>query len=183
VSTNLRLHLPRLSLSLGGGAFFALALQIIAFNAPLGDDVPRRVLLLLSYVVLIGFVAVNLRRIGISIIGIGLLLNFVAIAANGGLMPVTAETLAHGGFPSDVSVGEWVPGSKDVLLSRDDVRLWFLSDRFVLEALPRTLAYSLGDVIILMGLVVFLGEMLLPRISRAKAPTPGSDSQPQNGDA
>ena len=183
MSTNLRLHLPRLKLSLGGGAFLALALQVIAFTAPLGDDVPRRVLLLLSYIVLIGFVAVNLRRIGISIMGIGLLLNFLAIAANGGLMPVTPETLAHGGFPDDVSLGEWVPGSKDVLLSREDVRLWFLSDRFVLDELPRTLAYSLGDVIILAGLVVFLGEMLLPRISRDKAPAARPGPAPQNGDA
>ncbi|MFQ5472489.1 MAG: DUF5317 family protein [Dehalococcoidia bacterium] len=182
MSTNLRLHLPRLNLSLGGGAFLALALQVIAISAPLGDDIPRRVLLLLSYIVLIGFVTVNLRRIGISIMGIGLLLNFLAIAANGGLMPVTPETLAQGGFPDHVSVGEWVPGSKDVLLLREDVRLWSLGDRFVLDEFPRTLAYSLGDVIILAGLVIFLGEMLLPRISRAKAPAAEHGSTPQSGD-
>lgn len=166
MSTNFRLHLPRRELRLGGGAFFALLLQVIAFTAPLGDDVPRRVFLLLSYIVLIGFVALNLRRIGVSIIGIGLLMNFIVISANGGLMPVTPDALARGNFPDDVTVGEWVPGSKDVLLEREDVRLWALGDRYVLDSGPATLAYSVGDVFIFVGLFVFVAEMLLPRISR-----------------
>ena len=182
VSTNLRLHLPRRDLRLGGGAFFALLLQIIAFNAPLGDDVPRRVFLLLSYIVLIGFVTLNLRRIGISIIGIGLLMNFIVISANGGLMPVTPETLARGDFPDDVTVGQWVSGSKDVLLERDDVRLWALGDRYVFDSGPVTLAYSVGDAFILAGLFVFVAEMVSPRISRKQAEVPTSDSEPQNGE-
>jgi len=182
VSTNLRLHLPRRDLRLGGGAFFALLLQVIAFTAPLGDDVPRRVFVLFSYIVLIGFVTLNLRRIGISIIGIGLLLNFIAISANGGLMPVTPETLARGDFPDDVTIGQWVPGSKDVLLEREDVRLWALGDRYVLDSGPATLAYSVGDAFILGGLLVFLAEMLLPRISRKQAEAPARDSEPQDGE-
>jgi hypothetical protein len=180
VSTNLRLHLPRLNLRLGGGAFFALLLQIIAFTVPLGDDIHRRALLLLSYVVLIGFIALNLRRLGLSIIGIGLLLNFLVISANGGLMPVTPETLARGDFPDDVTVGEWVPGSKDVLLEREDVRLWALGDRYVFDSGPATLAYSVGDVFIFVGLAAFVAEMLLPRIRRGHPEVPGGESEPQD---
>lgn len=183
VSTNLRLHLPRRDLRLGGGAFFALLLQVVAFTAPLGDDLPRRALLLLSYIVLICFVALNLRRIGIAIIGVGLLMNLIAISANGGLMPVTPETLARGDFPDDVRVGQWVPGSKDVLLEREDVRLWALGDRYVLDSGPATLAYSVGDVFILAGLIVFVAEMLLPRISRSQPELPRRGSEPQNGES
>lgn len=166
MSTEFRLHLPAPMLRLGGGAIFALTLQLLAIFAPLGDDVPRRALLLLSYIVLIGFVFLNLRRIGMAIIGIGLLLNFLPIVANGGLMPVTPETLARGDFPEDVRPGDWVPGSKDVLLEEEDVRLWEFGDRFVLDAFPGTIAYSAGDIFVAVGLVVLLGEILVPRVKR-----------------
>lgn len=169
MSTEFRLHLPALTLRLGGGAIFALALQLTAIFAPLGDDIPRRALLLLSYIVLISFVFLNLRRIGIAIIGIGLLLNFLPIVANGGLMPVTPETLARGDFPEDVRLGEWVSGSKDVLIDEDDARLWALGDRFVLDSFAGTIAYSPGDIFIAVGLVVLLGELLLPRLKRIEA--------------
>ena len=77
-------------------ALFALAMQAIAIFAPLGfDDVPKRLLFEISYVVLIFFAIVNLPRLGFLIIGLGLLLNFLPIVANGGLMPVTAESLAR----------------------------------------------------------------------------------------
>lgn len=138
--------------------------------APLGDDIPRRILFLLSYIILLGFVVLNLRRIGIAIIGVGLLLNFLAIAANGGLMPITPETVARGDFPEDVQVGEWVPHSKDILLEEEDTRLWALGDRFVLDdLLGGTLAYSIGDIFIAVGLIVFLGDMLVPRLTRRPA--------------
>src|SRR5206468_12078118 len=77
-------------------ALFALAMQAVAIFAPLGfDDIPKRLIFELSYVVLIFFAVVNLPRPGFLVIGIGLLLNFLAIVANGGLMPVTAENLAR----------------------------------------------------------------------------------------
>lgn len=150
-------------LRMGGGALFALALQLIAMFAGLGDDLPRRILFLSSYIILLGFVLMNLRHIGILIIGAGLLLNFVAIAANGGLMPITPETLARGDFPEDVQPGEWLSGSKDILLEREDVRLWALTDRFVFQELPGgTLAYSIGDVFIAAGFLVLLIELVAP---------------------
>jgi Family of unknown function (DUF5317) len=113
---------------------------------------------------LFAFVAANFRRTGIAIIGAGLLLNFIVIAANGGLMPVTEETLLKtGSLPHDAEVGEWVPQSKDVLLDREDVRLYFLSDRLVIEALDPVRAFSIGDVVIVIGLIMTMAELLLPR--------------------
>jgi hypothetical protein len=85
-------------------------------------------------------------------------------------MPITPETLARGDFPEDVEPGEWVPHSKDVLLERDDVRLWGLSDRFVIDDfLGGTLAYSVGDIFLAVGFAVFVGELLLPRFTRSPA--------------
>lgn len=159
---------------LGGVALVAVLLQIGAIFAPLGDDIPRRALFLVSYLLLLLFVYLNLRRIGILIIGIGVVLNFLPIAANGGLMPVTPEVVARGDFPS-AELGEWVPGTKDVLLEEEDVRLWALGDRFILDVLPMgKLAYSIGDVFIAAGLVVFLVDLLVPRIQRVRPPNRAS---------
>ncbi len=147
-------------------ALLALLTQLIAIRAPLGDDdLPRRILLVASYLLLLIFVAANVRRPGIAVIGVGLLLNFAAIVANGGLMAITQQTiLKTGSLPDDAIVGEWVPGSKDVLLERSDVHLWFLTDRLTWDAIsPAFRAFSIGDVIIVVGLALTLAELLLPR--------------------
>ncbi|MEX2392235.1 MAG: DUF5317 family protein [Dehalococcoidia bacterium] len=158
---------PHVKLHLAPLALAALAIQLIAIFAPLGsDDLPRRILLVLSYLTLVVFIAANLRRPGIGVIGAGVWLNFLVIVANGGLMPVTAETLEKtGDVPEDARVGEWISGTKDVLRERDDVRLYFLSDRLAYDVNPLR-AFSIGDVFILSGAVLLAGELLLPRVKR-----------------
>lgn len=159
-------------------ALLALLTQLIAIRAPLGDDdLPRRILLVASYLLLLLFVAANVSRPGIAVIGAGLLLNFAAIVANGGLMAITPQTiLKTGSLPDDAVAGEWLPGSKDVLLERGDVHLWFLTDRLTWDAIsPAFRAFSIGDVIIVVGLALTLAELLLPRFHPpGEAQGPGS---------
>lgn len=166
MSARRRLHFSKVVFRLGVVALLALLTQLIAVRAPLGDDdLPRRILLVLSYLLLLAFVALNVRHVGIAVIGAGLLLNFAAIIANGGLMAITPETiLKTGSLPDDAVVGEWLPGSKDVLLERGDVHLWFLTDRLTWDAVsPAFRAFSIGDAIIVVGLILVLAEILLPR--------------------
>ena len=156
-------------------AFIALGLQLLAVYAPLGpSDIPRRVLLVISYLLLLTFALANLRRPGLVIIGAGLLLNFLAIVSNGGLMPVSPDTTERAGASEELSLGEWVPRSKDVLLTREDTRLWFLTDILVWKN-PAVKAFSIGDVVIAAGLLVTLGELLLPRPRRVRRPEHPSD--------
>jgi hypothetical protein len=164
-----RLYFPVVEIRLGLAALFAVVLQLAAIFAPLGeDDLPRRVLMLTSYGLLLVFVAANFRHVWIAVLGAGILLNFLVIAANGGLMPITPETLERtGGIPEGVQVGEWVPDSKDVLLSEEDARLYLLSDRIVWEGLGPVRAFSVGDVVIVGGLVIFLASLFMPRIRDA----------------
>ncbi len=149
---------------LGVVALLALLAQVTAIAAPLGDDdLPRRILLVFSYLLLLVFVAANARRPGVAVLGAGLLLNFAAILANGGLMAITPETLHKTGrLPHDAVVGEWLPGSKDILLEREDVHLRALTDRLTWDAgsppLPR--AFSIGDIVIVAGLVLTVADLL-----------------------
>ncbi len=155
-------------------AFLALGLQLLAILGPLGSsDVPRRIALSLSYLLLLAFIAVNPRRPGLVVIGVGALLNFLAIVSNGGLMPITPHNLERSGHSEvDVSPGDWVPDSKDVLLARDDTRLYFLTDTLVRKNATGINAFSIGDVIIGAGLIVTLGELLLPRVQRVSRDGP-----------
>lgn len=126
----------------------------------------RRYLFVLAYLLLFPFVWLNRRRLGIAVIGIGVLLNFLAVATNGGLMPLDPQTAERAGQASriaDVRLGEPVPHSKDVLLRRESTRLWFLSDVLTVDNPLRIYAFSPGDVVIVAGLVLTMGSYLLPR--------------------
>lgn len=95
-------------------------------------------------------------------LGIGLLLNLAAIVTNGGLMPISPETLArmYPDLPAEaVELGSRVSLSKNVALAVADTRLEWLGDRFLLpDWLPFQIAFSLGDVLIAIGAFWLLWE-------------------------
>jgi hypothetical protein len=166
----LRLYFPKVQIKWGVLALFALAMQTIAIFVPLGlDDIPKRLLFALSYLILLIFIARNLPRPGIAIIGIGVLLNMLPIVANGGLMPVTAENLAKIGQTHRIEgrqEGDAIPHTKNVLKSKEDTRFYELSDRIVWDNPFFFRVFSVGDIVIAGGLVVTLGDLLLPRVKR-----------------
>jgi hypothetical protein len=145
-------------------ALLAVCLQLLAIFGPFDDDLPRRALMISSYWLLILFIAANFRYTWIAVLGAGVILNYLVIGANGGLMPVTPETLERtGGIPDGVENGDWVPDSKDVMLTREDSRLYPLSDRITWDALDPVRAFSAGDILIVAGLAIFLPSLVIPR--------------------
>ncbi len=140
---------------------FAVQLGIIYFVAgPVGRWSVYGLALLGSYVVLMVFVFLNRRLPGLYIIGLGLLLNFIVMLANGGFMPVSPSALESAGFSCLVDEpAEWVKvrHAKDVLLRRENTRLWWLSDVFVLAPpAPVPSVFSPGDVLVGAGVFVFI---------------------------
>jgi hypothetical protein len=134
----------------------------------------QQVLFLLSHLLLLLFVWRNRRLTGILIAGLGVICNLMVIAANGGLMAITPETLVR--INPGSSLGQWSVGdhygySKDVILLREETRLWALSDILVIPPpFPRPTAFSLGDLLIAAGIILLLqgpGRSLKP----ATAPT------------
>jgi hypothetical protein len=117
-----------------------------------------RVALVGSQALLIVFAAANWRKPGFWALGLGLILNFLVIVLNGGLMPISPHLLERYLGPSSTGlwqVGERMGYSKDIILPISETRLWWLSDRFTLpEWSPYKVAFSVGDIII--GLGAFL---------------------------
>jgi hypothetical protein len=131
---------------------------------PIGDDRRWLALLLpLAHALLLPFLLRNLSFWGIRLVLLGLLLNLAAMAANGGLMPVEGSAVEAVGRheAGELQVGSPVPGSKNVLLDREDVRLREFSDIIVLPVPPPfTHAASLGDIFVFAGVAVTYFEVV-----------------------
>jgi hypothetical protein len=109
---------------------------------------------------LLAFVWRNRQIRGIRIVGVGVICNFVVVVANGGFMPISPETLVQ--INPDSALAHWPSGyhygySKDLILLREETRLWALSDVLALPPpFPWPAALSLGDLLIALGIVVLL---------------------------
>jgi hypothetical protein len=165
-----RLALPRLDIRFGWLVLVAFALQLATIYAGLGEAAGvRRLAFPASYAILLVFIALNRRRIGFLVIGIGMTLNFLAILANGGLMPISPtnmEKVGLGGELADLELGDAVPQSKNVLLEEGDTHLQWLTDRLTWDSVGPFHVFSVGDVVIAAGILITLIEFLLPVVAR-----------------
>lgn len=137
----------------------AVAPQLLIFQIPSTagwfSDTWASTVLVISQLLLLGFVWFNRDLVGLRILGLGLILNLLVIILNGGLMPLAPET-AQALYP-EVSPSVWQIGSrpgmsKNILLLYEDTRLAFLSDSILLPAwFPWTRALSPGDLLIVLG--------------------------------
>lgn len=113
------------------------------------------VCLVVSLLGLLLFCVINKQMPGMPVLMIGLLLNLMAIVANGGLMPLSTQTAAHLAPPETLAkliVGNRFGVGKDVLLSPETIIFPWLADRFVPpDWFPYQFAFSLGDVFIGIG--------------------------------
>ena len=100
------------------------------------------------------FVAVvrNLRLTGMPIVALGALSNLAAIVGNGGAMPADPAALATAGLPA-------MDHMNSVVLA--DPALRPLTDIFALpEGMPFANVYSVGDVLIAVGIVVVIAAAM-----------------------
>ena len=113
-------------------------------------------LILTSYIPLLLLVILNRERKGMWLAGLGILLNFSVITANGG-MPVLAEAaLAAAGYQEGIQV---IYGYKHVALDGSTF-LSFLADVIPVRLFGQGQVISLGDVLLAVGLGAFLEDEL-----------------------
>ncbi len=131
-----------------------LAFFLPATRESVPDDLAAAILVN-SQILLLVFVWFNRQQPGFWAMGLGLACNLLVIALNGGLMPISPDTVAR--LASDATSEGWQVGhrlgtGKDVVLPVAATRLWWLSDRFLLPAwFPYRAAFSAGDVLIAGG--------------------------------
>ena len=133
--------------------------QLLAFQIPMTagwfSDRGAAAVLVISQMVLLIFIWFNRDRIGMKILGLGLILNLLVIGLNGGLMPMSPETitaLSPETPLSSLQIGSRLGSSKNILLPTASTRLAWLSDAIPLpEWFPSRWALSLGDIVITLG--------------------------------
>jgi hypothetical protein len=112
------------------------------------------------------FVAVlrNLRITGMPIVALGSISNIAAITANGGFMPADPAALATAGLD---------PGSHTNSVVIENPALQPLTDIFAIPAgLPFANVFSIGDVLLGIGIVVVIAAAMRRRLPAGGAATP-----------
>ena len=162
-------RLADLPLRKPGLALAAILLQVLVISVipDTGDHTFHTTVHLASYVLLGAFAFANRRIVGVPIIAFGGLLNFAAIAANGGVMPTAAG--AADSLAVTAQDGEFVNSA--VL---EDPKLQFLGDIFATPtSLPLHNVFSVGDEVLMLGVIVLVhaacGSRIMPRRLHAKS--------------
>ncbi|MFB5762322.1 DUF5317 domain-containing protein [Paenibacillus medicaginis] len=113
------------------------------------------------YVAGLVFLWLNRHQPGFLIILIGVFLNFLVMAVNGGRMPVslTASYVLGPYYVELLQSGEVI--SKHFMMN-DSTRLSFLGDIIPLSApYPRTQVISVGDVVMNVGIFLFIQRVMV----------------------
>lgn len=157
--------------------FAAFLPQLLVFGS-LGSrwNLPDRwaaAILVASQIALLYFAWNNRKQPGMYVMGIGLLLNFTVIVFNGGLMPISPETVRQmvADIPRLWHVYERFGSGKDIILPVANTNLWWLSDRFFFATsalIYMRVAFSAGDVLIAIGAFLLMWTIGNPNPSVSK---------------
>ena len=129
----------------------AFAIQVVLVTlVPSGDETLHRVAHLLTYGLVGACILRNLDIRFMWLVAAGGVLNFIAIAANGGVMPASAGALRAAGL--DVRSGDFA--NSDLVRN---AHVSFLGDVFAIPAgWPGANVFSVGDALMVLGAFLVL---------------------------
>jgi hypothetical protein len=159
---------------LGERTFHAVPLLVVGVGLQLVSGLLTDVsvgLVLLSYVALLAFCALNLRLIGMGVVLVGLAMNSLVIAVNGG-MPVRRSAVVA----ADIAGYDDLPDIKlkgKRHFEDEDDRLMFLADIVPVPVLHEVLSF--GDLVMSVGVADALVHLLRPTPGRKPLLATGSD--------
>lgn len=129
----------------------------------------KRVCIILSYSLLLFALLRNVHIWGVRMVAFGTFLNFVAIMANRGFMPVSPDARYLAGKSLlEIRV---LTGSGGVVLPIDQTRLWLLTDIIPVSSVHTV--FSIGDFIIGVGILVACINLISRAMKVVHAIVPG----------
>lgn len=146
--------------------FFGYLPQLLLFNifatSQYFPDSLTGIIYVFSQALLLGFALANIKTTGFWALGTGLLLNFIVIFANGGLMPVSPETVKT--LLPNIPSASWEIGSrfgfsKNIVLTVSETNFSWLSDSIFTPSWLPLKAYSIGDAFIFIGAFLLLWSL------------------------
>jgi len=145
----------------------AIVAQVVIISlVPQGSPALHDAVHIATYLVVAAFVVVNRRIPWVWLIALGGALNFVAIVANGGVMPADPHALAMAGMVAD-------PAEFTNSGAVAHAHLQFLGDVFWLpRSLPVRNVFSVGDVLILVGALLAMHCVCASRLALRRFAVP-----------
>lgn len=140
-----RIHLSAVWLLLVA-LIIQVALELVDFPTERIDDLGLAILLM-SYVLIFGFCFLNRRTSGMVIVAIGVALNVLVIAVNGG-MPTKDDVTQRDGREVHVPIERTVKHKP----RESDDKIAFLGDVITAPGVPNQ-QFSVGDIVIGIGVV------------------------------
>jgi hypothetical protein len=115
------------------------------------------ILYLTQYILILLFIYKNRKDYSFLVIGIGIILNALAIFLNGGAMPVSPEAMVKAGIISSINeVKETMASSEGLyIIQNSNTLLPFLGDVIPLKHF-RHYVISIGDIFISIGLIWYI---------------------------
>jgi hypothetical protein len=143
--------------------YVAIAVQLVAFPFAFMpwrvSDAVARALWLASYAALCCGAVANLRITGVPIIGAGMAANIIAVVANGGHMPALPRALHDAGKSYVVQYNSAASATPHVS--------WLVDRWAVPDWLPVGNVFSVGDVVIAIGVMVLVFSAMGARLPLA----------------
>ena len=138
----------------------ALLAQVVVVELPL----PHLLAVathLASYVLAAAFLWLNRELRGLPVVALGAACNGVTIALNGGTLPASAQAVRRAGIPADAGFLNSAVLPHPVLPWLGDVFAWP-------QPLPLANVFSVGDVLIVLGVGLVAWSACASRPARAK---------------
>lgn len=142
----------------------ALSLQVATMLIP--GTAAALVIMIVSYSLLLYCLVINHEHQSLRVLLLGVLLNFIVIAANGGRIPVDMDVARQVG----VDVQAVLDGTdfKHAAITESS-RLTFLGDVIPLPA-PISKVASIGDVVVFVGLFLLIQDLMGKRVHISLGP-------------
>ncbi len=148
---------------------FTLQITIVIY-AP-GKSGYQTTILILTLLTSTSLLFLNHHLPGAKLAILGAILNITVVLANGGWMPLTPETanFIHPDRPP-VELQTKPPSSKNIILNKNNTKLWLLSDIIRITLPWRNSAISIGDILLITGFAQFVLISRKEKHARTKVP-------------